>query len=223
MTPGMSITCRIVVVSLGWIVAFADRTAVAADTPTAAAPIDPLLRVDSGGVPAALYRVDPDVWVVTGSVGGRHHESGPTHIEHWTHVCDAPCDVPVQRGGIFRVAGDGVTPSPTFALGKDVSAVHVRPGSSALRGTGLAAAVTGGALAFTGLALMAMPHPTPQPIMLPPDWPATLPPPPPPPAPPDFGAIGMGTIIVGAALFGAGMAMFLSNETSVDTAAGPRG
>jgi hypothetical protein len=73
------------------------------------------LRLDSDDSRASLLRLDPDIWIVN----ARHRSEGP-RVEHWTRVCDAPCNALVDRNGLFMVAGDGLTPSEPFSLEKDV-------------------------------------------------------------------------------------------------------
>jgi len=70
-------------------------------------------------------RADPPLgrsaWVhVESPAPVRLERMAPGDFE-WRAVCSAPCDVPVDAGGVFRVAGDDVRSSPSFV-------VHPRPG-----------------------------------------------------------------------------------------------
>ncbi|HSQ64763.1 MAG TPA: hypothetical protein VLM85_16175, partial [Polyangiaceae bacterium] len=67
-------------------------------------------------------------------------------------VCMAPCQADVDANGMYRVAGDGVTPSSTFGLGAPNGAMrlHVTAGSSGARIGGIWLLIGGITLAVTG-------------------------------------------------------------------------
>jgi hypothetical protein len=169
------------------------------------------LRLDSDDGRASLLRLDPDIWIVN----ARHRSRGPWPIEHWTRLCDAPCNAPVDRNGLFMVAGDGLTPSEPFSLEKDVRTLKVTAGSSARRSLGLAGVMLGAGMTSIGIAMAAT---TPKPTSPPADWPATLPwdSPSGPPA-----ALTWGFVVVGAVMLIVGMAVAVGQSTVVEPSTSP--
>jgi hypothetical protein len=170
------------------------------------------LRLDSDDGRASLFRIDPEVLITYGTAGP---SAGQRAVEHWTRVCDAPCDAAVDRDGRFRVAGDGLTTSEPFSLGKNVKTLKVTAGSSGLRRFGIGAAVLGGFLTVSGLTLLTM---TPNPTSPPPGWPASLgwdqPSGP-------SAALTWGQIVVGAILLLTGTTVALANSTVVEPSPSP--
>ena len=168
------------------------------------------LRVDSDDGRASLLRLDPDIWIVN----ARNRLGGP-RVEHWTRVCDAPCNAPVDRNGLFMIAGDGLTPSQPFSLEKDVKTVKVTAGSSARRTLGLAGVALGAGMTFIGIAMAAT---TPKPTSPPPGWPANLgwDSPSGPPA-----ALTWGFVVVGAVTLIVGMAVAAGQSTVVEPSPNP--
>lgn len=87
-------------------------------------------------------------------------ETGVVSMGHWEHACVAPCQLRLDPRYTYRVAGDGLVPSDSFALprGEDRVRVEARMGSSVGRVLGVLA-TAGGALAIAGggLALAATP------------------------------------------------------------------
>jgi hypothetical protein len=73
-------------------------------------------------------------------------------------VCEAPCDqiIDGRAGQRFFFGGRGVTPSKRFQLGNERGDlwVRVKPGSSALRGGGIALTIIGSVAALVGLSLV---------------------------------------------------------------------
>lgn len=73
-------------------------------------------------------------------------------------VCEAPCDqiIDGRAGQRFFFGGRGVSPSKRFQLGDEHGdlTVRVNPGSSALRGGGIALTVVGSVAALVGLSLL---------------------------------------------------------------------
>ena len=61
----------------------------------------------------------------------------------WQAVCPAPCDRPVQLGGEYRIAGEGVTTSSPFALHGPSTELRVDAGSHGVRWAGVYLAVIG--------------------------------------------------------------------------------
>ncbi|MBX3208212.1 MAG: hypothetical protein KF764_24405 [Labilithrix sp.] len=87
-------------------------------------------------------------------------ETGVLAMGHWEHACVAPCQMRLDPRFAYRVAGDGLVPSDSFALprGQDRVRVDARMGSSVGRVVGVLA-TAGGLLAMAGggLALAATP------------------------------------------------------------------
>lgn len=73
------------------------------------------------------------------------------HTEQWEPVCVAPCAVPLDPNGVYRVGGGGVAPSATFVLPHAAPLrLHVRAGSGFWHDAGVSTAVAGLATAITG-------------------------------------------------------------------------
>jgi hypothetical protein len=74
-------------------------------------------------------------------------------VGHWAEECVAPCEVKLDPRYSYRVAGDGLTPSGSFALPRDKDRLHLSAemGSSSARlagifltGIGVGTALLGG-------------------------------------------------------------------------------
>ncbi len=150
-----------------------------ADTPAPApaAPSAPSGVVVTTGVPAKAEQPQPEKGiavelsaddgratierrVATSSPGGIPFVETGLGVAHWEHTCVAPCaDVKLDPRYAYRVAGDGLVPTDSFALPRDGRVrVDAKMGSSTGRIAGIVA--TGaGALAIVGggLALAATP------------------------------------------------------------------
>jgi hypothetical protein len=180
---------------------------------TSGAPGTPGAPVASGGAPAFAR-----VHIVTtarrldlerraGSLPGEPppvlrapYASSDGWIE-WQRVCTAPCDTEVQLGGEYRVAGEGVTTSGSFALHGPATELRVDPGSSGVRRAGSALTVIGGIAALAGgifLGVSAI-HPAGQPA-------STL---------GIGGYASIGALAGGGALVIAGIGMIIGGGTSV--------
>jgi hypothetical protein len=73
------------------------------------------------------------------------------HTEQWEPVCAAPCSVPLDPNGVYRVGGGGVAPSGPFVLPHAPSLrLHVHAGSGFWHDAGVSTAVAGLATAITG-------------------------------------------------------------------------
>jgi hypothetical protein len=87
-------------------------------------------------------------------------ETGVLQIGHWEHACVMPCaDVKLDPKYTYRVAGDGLVPTDSFAIPRDGRVkVDAKMGSSTGRVTGVVA-TAGGALLMLGggLALASTP------------------------------------------------------------------
>jgi len=168
------------------------------------------LRLDSDDGRASLLRFDPDIWIVNA-----RHRLGAPRVEHWTRVCDAPCNALVDRNGLFMVVGDGLTPSEPFSLEKDVRTLKVTAGSSARRSLGLAGVMLGAGMTSIGIAMAAT---TRKPTSPPPGWPASLgwDQPSNPPA-----ALTWGFVVVGAVTLIVGMAVAAGQSTVVEPSPNP--
>jgi len=87
-------------------------------------------------------------------------ETGLFSVGQWEHACVAPCTLKLDTRYAYRVAGDGLVPTDSFALPHDADRVRVdaKMGSSTGRVAGVV--TTGGgilAIAAGGLALIATP------------------------------------------------------------------
>jgi hypothetical protein len=61
----------------------------------------------------------------------------------WERVCAAPCLSQLPAAGEYRIGGDGVTPSSSFALRSPSLDLRVSPGSASARRAGSYAALFG--------------------------------------------------------------------------------
>jgi hypothetical protein len=81
---------------------------------------------------------------------------GPYWVSDWERICITPCHKPVASGGIYRIAGDGVSPSEGFPIEGPRANLKVSTGSSSARSAGTYMAVFGFLLAATGGVFLAM-------------------------------------------------------------------
>jgi hypothetical protein len=129
------------------------RTVVGAPAPPAPASLVELAADDSRAT------IERRVGTTTPS-GMPLFETGLFAVGQWEHACVAPCSVRLDPRYAYRVAGDGLVPTDSFALPRGDGRVRVdaRMGSSTAR---IAGALTTGAgvaaLALGGLALVATP------------------------------------------------------------------
>jgi hypothetical protein len=61
----------------------------------------------------------------------------------WRTVCAAPCDSPMQLGGEYRIAGEGITTSSSFALRGPATELDVDAGTRSVRRAGVYLTVLG--------------------------------------------------------------------------------
>jgi len=71
-------------------------------------------------------------------------------IPRWEQVCVVTCPEAIPIGGEYRIAGQGVTPSSSFALRAPSVELHVKPGSHTARRIGTAMAMVGVLAAAAG-------------------------------------------------------------------------
>lgn len=99
--------------------------------------------------------------LATSSPGGAPLvETGLFSVGHWEHACVAPCRIALDPKFAYRVGGDGLVPTDSFALPQGPSRVRVdaKMGSSAGRVAGIVTTGAGAlAIAAGGLALAATP------------------------------------------------------------------
>jgi hypothetical protein len=107
--------------------------------------------------------------VATSSPGGLPLlETGLFSVGHWEHACVAPCEVRLDPRYTYRVAGDGLVPTGSFAIhpsdaagaaGADTRVrVDAKMGSSTGRVAGVVSTAAGAlAIAAGGAALVASP------------------------------------------------------------------
>lgn len=129
-----------------------EKTDAKAESPVPAVPVE--LNADD-----ARATIERRVATSTPS-GVPFLETGILQIGHWEHACVAPCaDVKLDPKYTYRVAGDGLVPTDSFAIPHDGRVkVDAKMGSSAGRVTGVVA-TAGGALLMIGggLALASTP------------------------------------------------------------------
>lgn len=79
-------------------------------------------------------------------------------VSHWEHACVAPCELKLDPHYAYRVAGDGLTPSDSFALprGKDKVTLNAEMGSSPARLSGMALTALGTGSALLGGTALAL-------------------------------------------------------------------
>jgi hypothetical protein len=68
----------------------------------------------------------------------------------WERVCVTPCQMPVATGGVYRIAGEGITPSEGFPVTAGRMKLDVTPGSASAKSVGAYMAVFGFILAAAG-------------------------------------------------------------------------
>jgi len=81
-------------------------------------------------------------------------------VSHWEHACVAPCELKLDPHYAYRVAGDGLTPSDSFALPRNKEKVTLSAdmGSSTARLGGMALTAIGiGSTLLGGTALVLSP------------------------------------------------------------------
>jgi hypothetical protein len=81
-------------------------------------------------------------------------------VSHWEHACVAPCELKLDPHYAYRVAGDGLTPSDSFALprNKEKVTLSAEMGSSTGRLSGMALTAIGvGSALLGGTALVLSP------------------------------------------------------------------
>jgi hypothetical protein len=81
-------------------------------------------------------------------------------VSHWEHACVAPCELKLDPHYAYRVAGDGLTPSDSFALprNKEKVTLSAEMGSSTARLSGMALTAIGvGSTLLGGTALVLSP------------------------------------------------------------------
>jgi len=129
--------------------------AVAAPKPVAASADAPVVELSADDGRATIERrsatTGPTVPLL---------ETGVLSMGHWEHQCIAPCQLKLDSRYAYRVAGDGLVPTDSFALprGQDRVKVDAKMGSSTGRTLGVLSTV-GGAMAILGggVALAATP------------------------------------------------------------------
>jgi hypothetical protein len=146
-----SMTSAVLAVPL--LVAFVPRTA-RADEP-AAAPAT-VVQLDADDSRATIERR-----VGTQSPSGMPLlETGLFSVGQWEHACVSPCTLKLDTRYAYRVAGDGLVPTDSFAIPQSANRVRVdaRMGSSTRRVAGVVTTGAGVlAIAAGGLALIATP------------------------------------------------------------------
>jgi hypothetical protein len=100
--------------------------------------------------PETVIRVEiraPTVWME------RNDSRDPGGNAVWTHVCQAPCNVALDRSPDYRIAGPRMIASEPFSLPARApgAVIDVDPASSSSRTLSFGLTVTGGAMAGTGL------------------------------------------------------------------------
>ena len=81
---------------------------------------------------------------------GASNAYGPYWESDWERVCITPCQTQVATGGVYRVAGEGVTPSEAFPVRPGRMGLDVAPGNESAKRLGSYMAVFGFLLAAAG-------------------------------------------------------------------------
>ncbi len=131
---------------LALLVVLAVPTRALADEPTPSTAPAPPVSIDSTRLFTVIEHRANEVrgWNVT---------FPPTyvHTEQWEPVCVAPCSVPLDPNGIYRVGGGGVAPSDSFVLPRSAPLrLHVRAGSRFWYDAGVDTFLVGLATAIAG-------------------------------------------------------------------------
>jgi hypothetical protein len=146
--------------------AFATLAPAALADEAPAAPAAPMAPAAEAAGPLVELSADDDRATIerraatTGPSGLGLVETGLLSVGHWQHACVAPCELRLDPRYSYRVAGDGLVPSDSFAIprGQDHVRVDAKMGSSIGRvAGGLATAGGVAAVALGGLALVATP------------------------------------------------------------------
>jgi hypothetical protein len=133
--------------------AYAQDRPAPAGAPTASspaeAPYEQEIRVviDSKERPVVFIRVNRF---------SRADASEGMDVEDLTPECTSPCNLKVDRDGVYRIAGPGVVPSRAFGLPAEgtETTLHVRAASLATRTTGQWVALGGGVVAVAGALML---------------------------------------------------------------------
>lgn len=127
-------------------------TASAPGVPVAPAPVEKALAPQTTLVGAA------PAFRLKGPFVRLHADNPRARLQHlslrWMDVCTAPCEQPVDPGGLYRVGGGTIKASPSFQLPRSSGAVdvHASVGSVIKYWVGVAIAANGlAALALGGL------------------------------------------------------------------------
>ncbi|WP_394830285.1 hypothetical protein LVJ94_27630 [Pendulispora rubella] len=129
--------------------------AAADDAAAAPAPSPPAaeVRVTSDRENTTLLRLSR-AGTGFGSVGGYNVAVA---FESYEPLCTAPCTTSADPNGIYRIAGEGITPSSTFRLpGHTHADLRVHAGSSSKRWWGWASTYVGTALVVGGASFLIM-------------------------------------------------------------------
>lgn len=177
-----------------------------ASPPASAAPATPEVVLSADARDAALER---RVGTVS-PLGPSFAETGLLGVAQWERVCVAPCGVRVDARYVYRVAGEGVVPTPSFSVSVPPAGertyVDAKLGSSPWRVGGAVAAGVGALGVLAGGAALAA-----SPVL----------------ASEDVGSQGFRTAVVaggaatlalGALALGGGLWAFFSNDSSVRVA-----
>jgi hypothetical protein len=117
-------------------------------------------------------------------------------VRHWEPVCQAPCGIPLDSGGLYRIAGPGVVPSGEFMLVPNESPVwlKVKSGDVHRYRAGIALMAIGPVLILGGVLTAALLH----------SYSGNT-----------YVDIGITAIAVGAGGVAAGATLFATNQTRV--------
>jgi hypothetical protein len=128
----------------------------AATAPPPVATTGPVVELSADDTRATIERRA----ATTSPAGFPLVETGLFSVGHWEHACVAPCQLRLDPRFSYRVNGDGLVPTDSFALPRGPERVRVdaKMGSSTGRAVGIMA-TAGGVLAIAagGLALVASP------------------------------------------------------------------